>query len=297
VSTDQPWTVGRLLTWTTDYLKKHGAESPRLDAEVMLAEARGCQRIQLYTAFEEIVPDDTRGRFREFVKRRSEGMPVAYIVGRKEFYSLTFHVTPDVLIPRPETEHAVIAVLDLCKAHGWPAPRIVDVGAGSGCIAIAVAAHLPAAQQGAARILAVDISPAALAVAVRNAAALLPEGRVAFLESDLLAALPADARFEIVVSNPPYVTAQEWSALQPGVRDYEPRGALVGGETGLEITRRLVVQAAERLVPGGWLVVEIHDGLERQTHALLAETGHFDQLSTRKDLAQLPRVVLARRTA
>jgi release factor glutamine methyltransferase len=288
VSTDQPWTVGRLLTWTADYLKKHQSESPRLDAEVLLAEARGCQRIQLYTAFEEVVDDDTRARFREFVKRRAEGMPVAYIVGRKEFYSLNFRVTPDVLIPRPETEHAVIAVLDLLKTSGLATPQIVDVGTGSGCIAVTLAKHAPQTQ-----VTAVDQSAAALAIAAENAAAHQVSDRVTFVESDLLSALPADQRFDIIVSNPPYVTEAEWAELMPGVRDFEPRMALVGGPTGLEITTRLVNQALERLTPGGWLVLEIHDGLESQTHALLTATGRFEKISTIKDLAQLPRVVQA----
>ncbi len=288
MSTDQPWTVGRLLTWTADYLKKHQAESPRLDAEVLLAEARGCQRIQLYTAFEEVVDDATRTRFREFVKRRAEGMPVAYIVGRKEFYSLNFRVTPDVLIPRPETEHAVIAVLDLLKASGLAAPQIVDVGTGSGCIAITIAKHAPQAQ-----VTAIDQSPAALAIAAENAATHQVTDRVTFVESDLLTALPSEQRFDIIVSNPPYVTEAEWAELSPGVRDFEPRTALVGGTTGLEITTRLVAQALERLTPGGWLVLEIHDGLEAQTHELLTATGRFEKISTIKDLAQLPRVVQA----
>lgn len=288
MSTDQPWTVGRLLTWTADYLKKHQADSPRLDAEVLLAEARGCQRIQLYTAFEEVVDDATRTRFREFVKRRAEGMPVAYIVGRKEFYSLNFRVTPDVLIPRPETEHAVIAVLDLLKTSGLAAPQIVDIGTGSGCIAITVAKHAPQA-----KVTAIDQSPAALAIAAENAAAHHVTDRVTFVESDLLTALPGDQRFDIIVSNPPYVTEAEWAELSPGVRDFEPRMALVGGTTGLEITTRLVAQAVERLTPDGWLVLEIHDGLEAQTHALLTATGRFEKISTIKDLAQLPRVVQA----
>src|SRR6185503_13086817 len=130
----EAWTIGRLLQWTTDYLKKHGADSPRLDAEVLLAEARGCQRIQLYTAFEEQPAEEVRTAFRELVRRRAEGMPVAYLVGRREFYSLSFQVTPDVLIPRPETEFLLISLLDL--AAGKPDESIVDVGTGSGILAV-----------------------------------------------------------------------------------------------------------------------------------------------------------------
>lgn len=288
MSTDQPWTVGRLLTWTTDYLKKSGADSPRLDAELLLAEARGCQRIELYTSFEEIVGDDVRAKFREYVKRRAEGMPVAYLVGHKEFYSLTFRVTQDVLIPRPETEHVVIAVLDLLK--GATSARIVDVGTGSGCIAVSLAKHLPVA-----RVTAVDLSSGALAIARENAATHDVSDRIEFIESDLLSNLSSDAAFDVVVSNPPYVTEAEWAELPPGVRDFEPKRALVGGVTGLEISDRLVQQAAERLKPGGWLVLEIHSGLEKQTHQLFADVGRYQKVSTLKDLSQLPRVVLGQR--
>lgn len=290
MSTDQPWTVGRLLTWTTDYLKKSGAESPRLDAEVLLAEARGTQRIQLYTAFEEVVAEDVRGKFREFVKRRAEGMPVAYIVGHKEFYSLPFKVTQDVLIPRPETEHVVIAVLDHLKAMNVAAPQVVDIGTGSGCIAISVAKHAPTVQ-----VTAIDISPAALTIAKANAETNGVSERVTFVESDLLTKIPAQPTLDLIVSNPPYVTEAEWAKLEPNVRDFEPKAALVGGATGLEITAQLVTQAAERLKPGGWLVLEIHAGLQKQTEELLAKHGGFEKISTSKDLAQLPRVVQGQR--
>src|SRR2546427_2507830 len=180
-------TVLRLLTWTTDYLKSHGSESPRLDAEVLLAFARGCERIMLYTAFDQIVDDAIRASFRELVKRRGEGAPVAYLVGKREFYSLSFRVTPDVLIPRPETEFVVVAALDALKSlkskvqspkaepvapadlGPWTldlGPCIVaDVGTGSGAIAIAIAKHAPNCH-----IVATDICPAALAVAKENAA-------------------------------------------------------------------------------------------------------------------------------
>src|SRR6185312_2980943 len=155
-----PWTVLRLLTWTTDYLKSHSADSPRLDAEVLLAHARGCERIMLYTAFDEVVSEEVRARFRDLIKRRAEGTPVAYLVGKREFYSLSFRVTPDVLIPRPETEFVVLAALDVLKGSGFRVqgsaedeiqnpkskiqnPLVADVGTGSGAIAVAIARHAP----------------------------------------------------------------------------------------------------------------------------------------------------------
>src|SRR4051794_40041909 len=155
---DESWTVGRLLTWTTDYLKRRGSESPRLDAEVMLAHVLEWQRVQLYTHFTDEVPESPRGRFRDLVRRRSEGSPVAYLVGRKEFYSLPFEVSPAVLIPRPESEFVVVEFLALTK--GQESVRAVDVGTGSGCLAIASAHRSPAV-----RFVAIDVSEPALAVA------------------------------------------------------------------------------------------------------------------------------------
>ncbi len=178
------WTVGRLLQWTTDYLKGHGSDSPRLDAEVLLAEALGCQRIELYTTFDDVPGEEARTAFRELVRRRAEGTPVAYLVGRREFYSLSFRVTPDVLIPRPETELLVIRLFDLLDARPDPAARctIADVGTGSGIIAVCAAKH-----RGNIRVTAIDRSAAALAVARANAVEHGVEKRIELVESDLFA--------------------------------------------------------------------------------------------------------------
>jgi release factor glutamine methyltransferase len=232
MSETESWTVGRLLTWTTDYLKRQGADSPRLDAEVLLATARSCQRIELYTAFNDLVPDDVRTTFRDLVKRRAGGEPVAYLVGHREFYSLTFEVTSDVLIPRPETEDLVMRVVDLCKERsGDDGPlHIVDVGTGSGAIAISVARQVAHTHW-----TAIDISPAALDVARRNAARHQVAERIEFVCGDLLAPLPPDARFDLVVSNPPYVSRSEWESLKIDVRQHEPYQALVAGQTGTEV--------------------------------------------------------------
>jgi release factor glutamine methyltransferase len=294
MSQDEPWTIGRLLTWTTDYLKRQQSANPRLDAELLLAESCGCQRIELYTRFSEPVSEEVRTRFREMVKRRAEGTPVAYLLGRREFYSLSFAVTPDVLIPRPETEFAVIAVLDHLKHRPAeaPPPRIVDVGTGSGAIAIAVAKHAPSAL-----ITAVDVSPKALQVARSNAEAHGVPERIDLVESDLLNALPAGAHFDIVVSNPPYVSRAELEQLSPEVRDHEPHLALVSGETGMEVIARLIPQAAERLSPGGWLIMEISPMIEAQVRELLTSDGGWESIQVKKDLAQLARIVEARKTA
>lgn len=285
----EAWTIGRLLEWTTQYLKQHGADSPRLDAEVLLADALDCPRIQLYAAFGDVPGDDIRTAFRELVRRRAEGTPVAYLVGRREFYSLAFRVTPDVLIPRPETEFLVIRLLDLAVPadQAW---TLADVGTGSGVIAVCAAKWLPAA-----RVLAIDTSSKALEVAMSNADDHGVRGRTDFVESDLFAAVPAEQTFDFVVSNPPYVAEHEVAGLSRDVRDFEPRGALVSGPQGTETIARLIEQAGLRLKPGGWLLTEISPQIEAAVRELVISDGRYELAPTVKDLAGLPRVIEARR--
>lgn len=292
MSQQESWTVGRLLLWTTDYLKKSGSASPRLDAEVLLAEARDCQRIQLYTAFDEEPAEPIRTKFRELVKRRAAGEPVAYLVGRREFYSLSFQVTPAVLIPRPETEFVVMAALDAIKevaAADHPV-QVADIGTGSGAIAICVAKHSPQTQ-----VTAVDISREALAVATDNAARLGVSDRIKFLTSDLFSGVAVSQQFDIVVSNPPYVAEGELALMSQETREHEPRQALVSGPTGLEIITRLIGEAASRLHVGGWLIFEISPMIESRARTLLEASGAFASVRTIKDLAGLPRVITGRR--
>jgi release factor glutamine methyltransferase len=286
------WTIGRLLQWTTEYLKKHGADSPRLDAEILLAEAVGCERIQLYARFGDEPSEQARVAFRELVRRRAERTPVAYLVGRREFYSLPFRVTPDVLIPRPETELLVVELIDLAAAqsdNGRPL-EIADVGTGSGILAVCAAKYVPGA-----RVTAIDLSPAALEIARRNARDLQTADAIEFLEGDLLAAAPAERQFDFIISNPPYVSESELAQLAPEVRDHEPHLALAAGEHGVSVIERLIPQAAERLPTGGWLLMEISPMIEERVHALLAADGRFDSNATVKDNAHLARVVKARR--
>jgi release factor glutamine methyltransferase len=287
----ETWTIGRLLQWTTDYLKQHGADSPRLDAEVLLAHARRCKRIELYTAFDEPASDELRTMFRELVKERAAGKPVAYLVGKREFYSMEFRVTPDVLIPRPETELLVVRLLDVAKGQGSnEALTIADVGTGSGVIAVAAAKRSPSA-----RVTAIERSRKALDVARANAIHHGVAERIVWVESDLFASLPADARFNIIASNPPYVSEAEFELLPKTVKDFEPHEALVAGPIGTEVIERLIPQAAERLKPGGWLLLEVSPMIEPATRKLLESEGRFILEATLKDLAQQPRIVQVRR--
>ncbi len=290
-SASEPWTIGRLLTWTTDYLKKQQSSSARLDAEVLLAHALGCPRIALYTRYGEVVDDTVRAKFRDLVKRRGEGAPVAYLVGEREFFGFPFIVNKDVLIPRPETEHAVTEALDYLKTRpDLTAPRVLDVGTGSGCIAIAIALRCPAAT-----VLAVDASPSALAVAKQNVERHKASERIKLLESDLLSAIPTDERFDVIVSNPPYLSDAELKETARDVQGFEPHSALVAGPKGTEVIERLLPQAASRIEPKGLLVIELSPMIATAVQAMASYSGDWTSVKLVKDLAQLARLLVATR--
>lgn len=282
------WTIGRLLTWTTDFLEKKGSESPRLDAEVLLAHALKCKRVELYTRYDQAVIEPMRSAFRALVKQRAEGMPVAYLVGRKEFFSLALTVSPAVLIPRPDTETLVVEFLSAFK--GVAAVRAVDVGTGSGAIALACLS-----QHKTARFTATDLSADALAIARGNAVHLGLSERIAFQQGDLLEPLSKVAPFDAILSNPPYIPTAEIARLDPGVKDHEPHTALDGGADGLRIVARLIAQAVPLLKPGGRIFLEIGSAQEAPVRALLAAQPELELAPTVRDAANHPRVVPARR--
>jgi release factor glutamine methyltransferase len=297
---ETPWTIGRLLTWTTEFLREKGADAPRLDAEILLAHARGCARIELYTAFEDVADETLRETFRELVGKRAAGMPVAYLVGHREFFSLNFYVSSDVLIPRPETELLVVRTLDLAKSlvrefsDDLPL-RIADVGTGSGIVAICCAK-----QFSDCHVTAIDISEAALSVARNNANQHKVANRIDLIHSDLFPQAPSsdssDTRtYHLIVSNPPYVTSGEMKQLPATVGQYEPHLALDGGEQGTTVIERLLIQAAEQLCPGGWLLIEVSPSIVEQVEQLVLAEPTWDLHKTEKDLAGHPRVVQAQR--
>ncbi len=287
MSTEQSWSIGRLLEWTTNYFQQKGSESPRLDSEVLLAHALGCKRIELYTRHTEEAPEQGRQRFRELVRQRIEGCPVAYLVGRKEFFSLEFEVNRAVLIPRPDSECVVVECLRLAKEMMEPA--ILDIGTGSGCLAVAVAKHHKTAQ-----VTAVDISPEALAVASRNAAKHGVAERVRFVQSELFASIPAGERFDFILSNPPYIPQDDIPKLPPGVRDYEPHQALDGGPDGFAVFDRLIAEAAAHLKPNGYLLIEIGSPQEKPARERIGKYEGYELEKTIQDGSGHPRVLMAR---
>ena len=266
------------------FLAARGVESARLEAEVLLADALGSDRGRLY--LERVVSDPVRLRFAELLDRRGRREPLQHLRGRQEFFSRDFVVDPCVLIPRPETERLIEIVLGLLRPI--QRPRILDVGAGSGVIAVTLALELPSAQ-----VSATEVSVAALEVAKENARRLGVGERIEFRSGDLVAPF-AGERFDLVVSNPPYVPTGEIAGLSPEVRDHEPRVALDGGPDGLELYRRLAACVDEVLVERGWLAVEIGFGQGDAVRRMFSRDGST-AVEVERDLAGIERVVVVRR--
>jgi release factor glutamine methyltransferase len=282
------WTIKALLDWTAGFLAKKGFPCARLEAQILLAHVLDCRKIDLLVRYAETPADAERARFREFIQRRVDGWPVAYLVGEKEFFSLSFEVSPAVLIPRPETETLVLEALRLLKP--LKEPTILDLGTGSGCIAVSIAQ-----QQKDARITATDISPDALDLARGNAERNEVAARVDLRQGDLFTAVPEKSTFDLIVCNPPYVTPAELAALTPDVREHEPRLALDGGPDGLAFYRRIAAGAAPFLKPGGRLLLEIGSTQEASVRGLLEARPELELGPTLKDAAGLPRVMSARK--
>jgi release factor glutamine methyltransferase len=257
---------------------------PRRDAELLLLHLIERDRAFLLTHPDLLLTTDQTAQYESWLRRRALHEPIQYILGEQEFFGLTFAVTPDVLIPRPETEHLVEALL-ACVPHDRPL-RIADVGTGSGAIAVALSYALPEAQ-----VTGLDISEAALAIAKRNAETHHVAGRMRFLTSDVLSAV-ASERFDAIVSNPPYVAEADRASLEPQVRDYEPSGALFAGTSGLDVYERLIPEAHAALEPGGWLLTEIGQG---QRDALTQLLSGWNNVGFIDDLQGIPRVACARR--
>jgi release factor glutamine methyltransferase len=273
-------------------LERAGIEAVEaaIDADVLARHALGgWERGQLLAGLRDASPPGFAEGFEPLVRRREQREPTGYLTGHREFWNIDIEVGPGVLIPRPETELIVEEVLArvTSRAEG-PRLRIADVGTGSGCLAVALARWLPGAH-----IVATDVSDAALRVARRNAARHEVRDRVLVLQGNLLQG--TDGLFDVIVSNPPYVPAGDLASLQPEIREFEPVGALDGGPDGLDVIRRLVPEAATRLVPGGWLMFEFGFGQSEGVRAIIANEPRLDLVDVRADLAGIPRVAVARR--
>lgn len=284
VNNDNVWTVRRVLEWTIDYLKSRDCENPRLDAEILLAYARRCKRIQLYTDYDQPMTDQQREMMRSLVKRRAAAEPVAYLVGHREFFSSDFEITRDVFIPRPETETLVMAALEVIKPLS--APRLLELCTGSACIPVAIAKNHPGA-----RIQTVEKFDATAEVASRNIKKHGLADRIALLRGDLFGPVGADDRFDVIVSNPPYIPSAEIEDLDATVREHEPRAALDGGDDGLDMIRILIQKAPDFLIPNGWLMFELSPEQAEKSMDLLTQRG-FSQVAAKLDLSGNARVVL-----
>ncbi len=285
----ETWTVGRLLATTTAFLAQKGSGTPRLDAELLLSKVLAMPKVQLYVNFERSLTEEELNQYRDLVRRRARHEPVAYILGRKEFYGLTLKTTPAALIPRPETEHLVDEALRLAREF-WPgqAVRIADLGCGGGAIALALAHSLPQGE-----LAAVDISAEALALARENADALGLAERITFDLGDLLAPLPGRT-FHLICANLPYIPTPEMKTLMPDVAGHEPHLALDGGPLGLTLIERLLRAAPDHLEPGGHVLLEIWPDSLPALEALAREIG-FTPAEPIRDLAGLNRIAVLRR--
>lgn len=278
--------VGDAIAWGATTLDESEGvfRNSRADATLLLRHVLQIPHAELFAYRERHLTQSQLQMFQELIDQRRTGKPIQYITGEQEFFGLPFRVTPDVLIPRPETEHLVEAAI--ARLQNSPAPRLVDVGTGSGAIAIALAHTMPHAE-----IVALEISPAALAVAKQNAQQNGVAERIRFVQSDLLAAV-AGEHFDAVVSNPPYVALSERASLPREVRDFEPASALFAGPTGLEVYHRLIVEAAGVLDPGGWLLMEIGHG---QRDSIANSLRGWGALEFIPDLQGIPRVGVAQK--
>lgn len=281
------WTIGRVLEFSVGHLQDKGfTDSPRLDAQLLLAHSLGLGRLDLYLRYDQPLNQDEREAFKALLRRRLTGEPVAYLVGRKGFWTLDLAVGPGVLIPRPDTETLVEAALDRLEPDSTA--RVLELGAGSGAIGLALASERPGL-----KLTFTDLSPQALDWARRNAVALGRAEEIEFLTGDLFAPLTG-REFDMIVMNPPYVTEAEYAGLSREIADFEPPEALVAGADGLAVIDRLVDEAPDHLNPGGWLIFELGADQGPAVRDRLTKAG-YQEVEIKPDLAGRDRVAVGRR--
>jgi release factor glutamine methyltransferase len=280
--------VHDILNDATHDFEEADIPSARLDAEVLLSFCLGCDRLEFYKNPDMIISETQLAAFRNLIARRLQWEPVAYITSRKEFWSFSLEVNNSVLIPRPDTEVIVEEALNLCRKMDSSEIKILDIGTGSGAIALALAAEITGA-----KVVATDISEAAVNLAKKNAAALGLKEKIDFRHGNLFE--PVNGFFDIIICNPPYISAREYEKLPTGVKDYEPQEALWAGKSGLEFYEKLIYQAAAFLQKNGWLLLEIGAKQESGVCGIMEAAGFYDSIEMRRDYAGLPRVIKARR--
>ncbi len=278
------WTIRKILKWTTDYFDSKGVNTPRLDAEVLLAHALKKDRLYLYMNMDRPLSAPERASFRQMVTQRANRAPCALITESKEFWSMEFKVTPGTLIPRPETETLVERAIKLLK--GKLSPSILELGVGSGAISVSLASEIPEAS-----VIAVDISYKALKCAAINIKRFHLDDRIRLVCGDLFDPIARGSGFDLIVSNPPYIPTTDIGGLEREIKDNEPLEALDGGHDGLDIIRRICLHAYEHLKPGGGLAIEIGDSQEDEVKSILESTGFYGNISSCKDLAGIARVI------
>ena len=286
-TTEEPWTVLRMLNWTTDFFRDRGIENPRLNAELLLGEVLDLDRIMLYAEFERNVTEKERREYRELVRKRASRRPLQYLLGEADFYGRSFEVEPSVMVPRTDTEVLVEVCLEKIP-EGDEEWRLADICCGSGVVGITLAAERPGLQ-----VSAVDSQPDALSLARRNAERHDVAERITFLEGSLAEPLPDDSGCDLLASNPPYVPTDRIDTLQPEVSEHEPKVALDGGPDGLDVVRELVPGAAQVLRPGGWMALEIGEEQAEDVLDIVRQSGAFraDDLETAEDAAGHRRVI------
>ncbi len=289
MANQEPWTVMRLLDWTRNYFAQAGLDAPRLCAEMLLSTALHCQRVELYARFNQEPSAAELATFRDWVSRAAKGEPVAYLVGTKEFFSLPFRVTPDVLIPRPETELLVENAVQYLRKLDGPS-TVWDVCTGSGCVAIAIAHNVKTTS-----VLATDISQAAVLIATENTQTNKLADRVTCAEADLLtipSAWPNPAEFDVITANPPYVGDAEEVGFSV---DHEPAGALRAGPDGMDVIKPLIEQVPSFLKSGGLFCMEFGQGQADAVRDLIIATGQFEEPTIIRDMQAIERTALAKR--
>lgn len=281
-------TLAEVLHRAAEKLRKKGCPTPRLDAEILLSHQTGMTRTGLYVRFHDSLEGDEMEGFLGLIERRTRGEPVAYITGRKEFWSLLFEVSLGVLIPRPDTEILVEEALRVAGDPGRKDLDILEIGTGSGAVGIALAKELKHA-----RIVATDVSEKALHWAKKNAAAHAVADRIRYIQGNLFE--PLSAKFDIIVSNPPYISEETFENLPPGVRVFEPKEALMAGPKGTEFHDALIRGSRDHLRDGGWLLMEMGDGQKAGVEVMLNDIALYEEITFTADYAGWPRVAGARR--